>query len=75
MAVFIKENSIVQIVSYTEQEDGRIISLKIQINDTKIQVVNVYVPNNPSERKHFINNLQHLIDTVSHFSSAPLIKC
>ena len=28
----------------------------------KIQVVNVYAPNNPSEHKHFINHLQHLID-------------
>ena len=53
VAVFIKENSIVQI-SYTGQEDGSKISLKIQMNDTKIQVVNVYVANNPSERKHFI---------------------
>ena len=39
-------------------EDGRVVSLKIEINDHKIQIIKIYAPNYSVERKRFYNNLR-----------------
>ena len=40
-----------------------IISQKIEINETQIQIINIYAPNNSTERRQFINNISNIIDT------------
>ena len=39
-------------------EDGRVISLRIEINDHRIQIINIYAPNNFVERKRFYQNMR-----------------
>ena len=43
-------------------ENGRVISLKIDINGHKIQIINIYAPNNSVERKRFYNNMSTVFD-------------
>ena len=62
VAILIKERANLKILSYNGPGNGRIISFKIEVNELKIQVLNVYAQNYPSERKYFIKNLQNIID-------------
>ncbi|MEW8548720.1 MAG: hypothetical protein AB2693_34900, partial [Candidatus Thiodiazotropha sp.] len=41
---------------------GRMISVKIEIYDQKLQIINIYAPNNPVDRKQFIKQLREVID-------------
>ena len=62
VAILINEKSPIKLLSHNKHHDGRIISVTIQVQDFKIQVVNVYAPNNPQERKTFIKNIHtHVI--------------
>lgn len=51
-----------QILSQETFENGRIIALKIKISHVNIQLINIYTPNNPSERKQFFLKLNDIID-------------
>ena len=37
-------------------------SLKLEINEQQIQILNIYAPNNPSERKRYIKQLSQYLD-------------
>ena len=43
-------------------EAGRLSSLKLEINEKHIQILNIYAPNNPSDRKRYINHLSQFLD-------------
>ena len=62
VAILVREYTPIKVKSSTGYNDGRIISIKAEINEMQIQIINIYAPNNPLERKQFIGNLQHIID-------------
>ena len=67
VAFLIKDQATLKTLAYDIYEAGRLISLKLDINDQKIQILNIYAPNNPSERKKFIKRLsEYLDDTCCH---------
>ena len=50
------------ISSVTDFVDGRATSVKLLCNDQKIQIINVYAPNNAAERKRFNTNIATNLD-------------
>ena len=49
------------IKSFDLDIEGRLLSLDVVINDVPVQILNVYAPNDPCDRKDFINNLSNAI--------------
>ena len=62
VTVLFHEKAIINILSYNIHEDGRMISVKIEIYDQKLQIINIYAPNNPVDRKRFIKQLGGVTD-------------
>ena len=62
MAIVVGEHAPINVISSNCYSDGRIISFKVELNELQIQIVNIYAPNNPTERKHFITNINNVID-------------
>ena len=62
MAILVGEHAPINVLSSNCYSEGRIISFKVELNELQIQIVNIYAPNNPTERKHFINNINNVID-------------
>lgn len=50
-------------VSFRHDFEGRLLVLDIDVNNTKLRLVNVYCPNNAKERKEFIDNLNVYLST------------
>ena len=50
------------ISSVTDFVDGRATSVKLLCNDQKIQIINVYAPNNSAERKRFNTKIATILD-------------
>ena len=50
------------ISSVTDFVDGRATSVKLLCNDKKIQIINVYAPNNSAERKRFNTKIAAISD-------------
>ena len=65
VAILISEQASIKVIQRNGHGDGRIISHKIEINETQIQIINIYAPNNPTERKQFINSINNIIDINS----------
>ena len=57
VAILFKKNFNFNILYKNNDLEGRILSLCINIESTSIQLVNVYAPNIPTERKNFFNNI------------------
>ena len=58
----VREHSPISILASNDLDEGRIILFTVEINEITIQIIDIYAPNNPSERIYFINNIQNIID-------------
>lgn len=54
VAILIKEKSNIEIISTQKDTEGRIITCTISLEQHLLQLVNVYAPSIPSDRKEFI---------------------
>ena len=57
-----REHTNFNILSHEIYENGRLMSLKIEINGTKLQILNIYTPNVPIERKRFFRKIKDKLD-------------
>ena len=62
VSVLFNKNVAFRLMAKDHIENGRVISLKIEINGHKIQIINIYAPNNSVERKRFYNNMSTVFD-------------
>ena len=53
VALLVKENSCFEVKQWKKDFSGRIVSALATFNDVRINLVNIYAPTNPSERKFF----------------------
>ena len=61
VATLIIDNFDFKFLSFKKDNDGRAISVKININECMVNIVNVYAPNNLRERKEFFNSSDRYI--------------
>ena len=61
-AILFKENLNFEIIRYETDSDGRIIKCFIQIQDQIFQLINIYAPTNPKNKKTFYNELPKIIE-------------
>lgn len=52
----------INVVAKENFEDGRVISLKVEINGHTITILDTYAPNNSGHIEHFNNHLNTYID-------------
>ena len=76
---FIQEHTALKIIAHDIYERGRLSSLKLEINEQQIQILNIYAPNNPSERKryeprHEKTSFLHMRKTKTQMSFAVTAK-
>ena len=57
VAVLVKENSPFEVLNWQKDSSGRIVSLLVKVADARFNLVNIYAPTNPTERKDFFENL------------------
>lgn len=57
VAILIKENFEGKIVSWNKDSGGRILSLLLELPNTRINLINIYAPVNLTERKSFFEDL------------------
>ena len=57
VAVLVNENFQGKILSWRKDIDGRIVSLLIDIDNFKVNLLSIYAPTNPTTRKAFFENL------------------
>ena len=62
VAFLFNEHADLKILSNEIYEDGRIISLTLEISNQNLQIINIYAPNAPAERKRFIKKINEKID-------------
>ena len=62
VSVLFKKSHIFVINDVISFIDGRVTSVKLTINDQKIQIINVYAPNNSVDRKRFNVNISTILD-------------
>ena len=62
MTFLFREHTNFNILSHEIYENGRLMSLKIEINGTKLQILNIYTPNVPIERKRFFRKITDKLD-------------
>lgn len=62
VSVLISNRVDISILSKKSDNQGRLAIVKIKICDTLIQLVNLYAPNNPTERKQFFADLKQMAD-------------
>ena len=55
VAILFRNGLNIEVESENLSDDGWIILLKLKIDDFLFQLINVYSPNNPSERERFLN--------------------
>ena len=66
VSVLFNKTRTFDLVAKDDIEDGRVTSIKITINDHKIQIINLYASNNSVERKRFNINLSSVFDDQSY---------
>ena len=62
VSVLFNKSHTFNINSVTDFVDGRATSIKLTFNDQKIQIVNIYAPNNSVDRKRFNINVSTILD-------------
>ena len=65
VAIFVQENTRFDILNRQKDSSGRIVSLLVKVDDACFNLVNIYAPTNPTERKDFFENLHEYFH--SHF--------
>ena len=59
VAVFLSSSFSGDVQRFVFDSDGRILSLLIQLNSFKLNLINIYAPNGVSDRKTFFEQLHH----------------
>ena len=62
MAFLFNEHANLNILSTEIFEDGRMLSLKMEIDGLNLQIINIYAPNVPSERKILFKKITDKLD-------------
>ena len=62
VAILFKEKSEIEIIHTNTDKEGRIIQCIIKYGQEMLQIINIYSPTNPANRKDFYINLQNFID-------------
>ena len=62
IAILFKEKSEIEIIHTNKDKEGRIIQCNIKYEQEILQIINIYSPTNPTDRKDFYINLQKFID-------------
>ena len=57
VAIFVQENSRFDILNRQKDSSGTIVSLLVKVDDACFNLVKIYAPTNPTERKEFFENL------------------
>ena len=57
-----KEKSEIEIIHTNKDNEGRIMQCIIKYEQEILQIINIYSPTNPTDRKDFYINLQKFID-------------
>ena len=57
VGILLCPNSDMSIESSLHDNEGRVISVRIKYKEHVINILNIYAPTIPSERKHFMNNI------------------
>ena len=57
VAIFVQENSRFDILNRQKDSSGTIVSLLVKVDDACFNLVKIYAPTNPTERKEFFKNL------------------
>ena len=57
VAFLFNEHAPINILSHEVFEDGRMLSFKMEIDGLNIQIMKIYAPNVPTERKQFIKKI------------------
>ena len=62
VAILFKQKSEIEIIHINKDKEGRIIQCIIKYEQEILQIINIYSPTNPRDRKNFYINLQNFID-------------
>ena len=62
VALLLKENSTIEIIHIKKDKAGRILQCITKYEQEIFQIINIYAPTNPTDRKNFYINLQSYID-------------
>ena len=57
-----KEKSEIEIIHTNKDKEGQIVQCIMKYEREILQIINIYSPTNPTDRKHFYINLLKLID-------------
>ena len=57
VAIFVLENTRFDILNRQKDSSGRIVTLFVKVDDACFNLVNIYTPTSPTERKEFFENL------------------
>ena len=61
VGILINGKKRITVIDYKKDLSGRIINIKIQFKDQKIQIISIYAPAQPSLRETFFQNVRHAI--------------
>ena len=68
VGLLLHPGSAIEIVDHKSDTDGRVLSVKLKLNDQFLQLINVYAPNKHSDRENFFATLWRLafrnVDTI-----------
>ena len=53
VGLLLHPGSVIEIVDHNSDTDGRVISVKLKLNEQTFQIINIYVPNKHSDARHF----------------------
>ena len=65
VSIFIKEEINCKFIDKFQDEEGRLILINIEINDTIYTLVNIYAPNIPKKRNNFFKKVKKIIEKNS----------
>ena len=57
VAILINDNFNGRVLSWRKDSCGRVLSLLIELSELRVNLINIYAPVNPTERKSFFDNL------------------
>ena len=75
VVVLVKENSCFEVLNWQKDSSGRIVSLLVKVDDALFNLVNIYAPTNPTERKDFFENLHEYFYPHCYYIIAGDFNC
>ena len=73
--VLFKENFNFEIINFETDSDGRIIKCILKIEKQLFQLINIYAPTNPKNKKMFYNELPKFIENENNTILAGRFQC